>query len=271
VTDPSRPGFARVYAVELLCREAPSLDRVEILEQMREHCGAVAPLDPAEKAEGLNFHFPQHRVTFKDGSLPAQLVVAVSPKRVDERFLTAALGQTWDWEGAETAVDQHGSTVIVSDLLAAGLPYAERLDLFQDALQAVVECVPSLGLLWRPCGRLVDPDRFLRSHQPGDDCDPLFGPINVRMFRDGEEVAMDTLGLAALGLPDLQCRFSGLDPGRVAGLLHGAARYVYRMGDVIENDHTVPGLEPEERWRCRRADAFIPPARAAIEVLPEAR
>jgi hypothetical protein len=268
MTDAPRPGFARVYAVELLCLETPELDRDEILEQMREHCGAVAPVDPTEKTAGLNFHFPQHRVAFKEGSLPAQCVVAVSPRPVEEKFVNAALGQTWDWDEAEQAVARHGSTVIVSDLLAAGLPYAERLDLFQGALRGVVESVPCLALLWRPCGRFVDPARWLRSHRPGDDCDPLFGPINVRMFRDGADVTMDTLGLSALGLPDVQCRFRGLDPSRVAGLLHGAARYVYRMGDVIEDGHTVPALEDGRRWACRRAEALVPPARATIEVEP---
>lgn len=266
--DAPRPGFARIYAVELLVDEPPALDREEILERMRDHCGAVAPLDPAAKVEGLNFHFPQHRVAFKEGSLPAQCVVAVSPRPVEEKFVTAALGQTWDWEDAERAVERHRSTLIVSDLLAAGLPYKERLDLFQGALRGVLESVPCLAILWRPCGRFVDPERFLRSQRPGDDYDPLFGPINVRMFRDGEAAVMDTLGLAALGLPDLQCRFPGLDGGRVAALLHGAARYVYEMGDVIGNDHTVPGLEPGDRWPCRRAEAVVPPARAVVEIEP---
>lgn len=268
MTPDGRPGFARVYAVELLCGEAPVLDRVELLDRLREHCGAVAPLDPTEKGAGLNFHFPQHRVAFKEGSLPAQCVVAVSPRRVEDKFLNAALGQTWDWEGAEGAVSRHRETVLVSDLLAAALPYKERLELFQDALRAVVETVPSLALLWRPCGRFVDPHRFLRSHRPGDDYDPLFGPINVRLFREREETVMDTLGLSALGLPDLQCRFAGLDPGAVAGLLHGAARYVYEMGDVIEDGHTVPGLSEGDRWACRRTPAIVPPARAAIEIEP---
>ena len=264
----SRPGFARVYAVELLCEEAPLLDRDEILGRLRERCGAVAPVDPAEKVEGLNFHFPQHRVPFKEGSLPVQGVVAVSPRPVEEKFVSAALGQTWDWEDARRAVERHRATVLVSDLLASGLPYKERLDLFQGALRGVLEAVPALGLLWRPSGRFVDVGRYLRSHRPGDDYDPLFGPVNVRMFPEEAAFTMDTLGLAALGLPDLQCRFSGMDGGRVAGLLHGAARYVYEMGDVIQDDHTVPGLEPGDRWPCRRAEALVPPARAAIEILP---
>ena len=265
-------GFAAVYAVELLCEAPPRIEAKELLARMRDRIGAAGLVDPDPRTAGLNFHFPQHRVPFKNESVPVQVVVGLLHHPVDDRALSAALEQSWDWSGAREAVAMHRVSVVVSDLLASQLPYKERLDLFQQALLATLEVVPAMGILWRPCGRLVDPTAYRRSHRDGPKKDPLFGPVNVRLFPEDEEgeVVMDTMGLAALGLPDLQCRFKGVDPNAVAGLLHGAARYVYEKGDVLDDGHTVPAPKGG-KWTCWRRPAIAPPARPAIEIVPADR
>lgn len=263
-------GFAQVYAVELLCEAPPRIEAGEILPCVRDRVGAASLVDPNAKSGGLNIHFPQHRVPFKGESVPVQAVVGLLQHPVDDRFLSAALDQTWDWPKAREAVAIHRVSVVVSDLLASGLPYKERLDLFQSTLLGVLEIVPAAALLWRPCGRLVDPTAYRRSHREGKSRDPLFGPLNVRMFpaEENGDVLMDTLGLSALGLPDLQCRFQGVDPNSVAGLLHGAARYVYDKGDVLGDGHTVPAPDGKGKWSCRVGEASAPPARQVVEIVP---
>lgn len=265
MTEPA--GFAKAYAVELLCEAPPKIEPQELLGRLRDRVGAVGFVDPDQKTAGLNFHFPQHRVGFKGDSVPAQCVVGLSPRPVDDKFLTAALDQSWDWKEARAAVAIHHVTVVVSDLLASGLPYPERLDLFQKCLLATLEIVPACAILWRPSGKLVDPTAYRRSHRTGEDA--LFGPLNVRMFTEGDAVTMDTLGLSALGLPDLQAKFLGsqIDPNSVAGLLHGAARYVFGKGDVLKDGDTVPG-PGGGNWECRRTTAIAPPARAVVELVP---
>lgn len=264
-------GFAQVYAVELLCGVPPRLAPAELLVALRDRVGAAGLVDPEAKTAGLNFHFPQHRVPFKGDSVPVQAVVGMIPHRVDDRFSAAALEQTWDWDGAVGAVDRHRCSVVVSDLLAAPLPYQDRLELFQNVLLAALDVIPAIAILWRPCGRLVDPTAYRRSHEVGDDRDPLYGPVNVRMFpsdEEGRETLMDTLGLSALGLPDLQCRFERHDPNAVAALLQSAARYVFEKGPVLEEGHTVPGPGGRGTWLCRPGQASAPPARAVVEIVP---
>lgn len=262
-------GFAQVYAVELLCEAPPRLEAGELLPTIRDRVGAASLVDPSARSGQLNLHFPQHRVPFKGESVPVQAVIGLLQHPVDDRFLSAALDQSWDWPRAREAVAVHRVSVVVSDLLAGTLPYKERLDLFQGVLLGALEIVPAAAILWRPCGRLVDPTAYRRSHRDGTSKDPLFGPINVRMFpsEDGGEVLMDTLGLSALGLPDLQCRFQGVDPNAVAGLLHGAARYVYDKGDVLGEGDTVPSPDGKMKWGCRPGEAAAPPARAVVEIL----
>jgi hypothetical protein len=263
-------GFAQVYAVELLCDAPPPLLAADILPCVRDRVGAAALVDPAATSGGLNFHFPQYRVPFQGDSVPVQAVIGLLPHPVDERFLMAALDQSWDWPDARAAVADHRCSVVVSDLLASGLPYRERLDLFQNVLLGALEVVPATAILWRPCGRLVDPTAYRRSRREGEQSDPLFGALNVRMFPTEEsgEVLMDTLGLSALGLPDLQCRFTNVDPNLVAGLLHGAGRYVFDKGDVLSEGHTVPAPGGKGQWACQPGVASAPPARRVVELLP---
>ena len=105
------------------------------------------------------------------------------------------------------------------------------------------------------------------------DEDPLRVALNVRMFhveeRRSDERVMDTVGLAALELPDVQCHFFALDVARVAELLDETARYLYAEGDVIGDADTVPGLDGES-WRCRRETALVDPPRDVVDLTPPA-
>ncbi len=262
-------GFARVYAVEVLCPEVPLLTKQDVLSKLRETCGAVAALDPTGETEGLSFHFPAHRVAFKDGSLPAQCTLVASAVPLAAEEAEETYRQTWDWPGAREAVARHRARVLVGDLMCAALPYPERLDLFQDALRGVLAAVPATALRWLPSGKFVDPAAWLLSRSEGGERDPLLGPINVRLFGlSADTRIMDTLGLAALGMPDLQCRYRGLDPAEVATGLHNLARHVFAKGDVLYEGASIPGLRKGERWTCRRRAAFAPPARAVVDLDP---
>ena len=77
---------------------------------------------------------------------------------------------------------------------------------------------------------------------------------------------MDTLGLHVFGLPDLQCHFRGREPGEIAGLLYATATYVFDEGDVIADGNTISGLDPNERYVCRREPSLLEPSRPVIDV-----
>ena len=81
---------------------------------------------------------------------------------------------------------------------------------------------------------------------------------------------MDTLGLAALGLPDLQCHFHGLDCNDVARLLHNLGLYVFENGDIIEDGHTIDGPKPGDKWRCQHEMALVKPERMVLDINPGA-
>jgi hypothetical protein len=110
-----------------------------------------------------------------------------------------------------------------------------------------------------------------RYSDPRELANPLHGFLNVRFFRisnsDGD-VLMDTLGLSALGLTDFQIHYRGLEPESVARLLYNLGAYTFEKGDVIEDGHTVDGVDKKSRWTCRHEDSLIDPQRVVLDIDP---
>jgi Domain of unknown function (DUF4261) len=163
-------------------------------------------------------------------------------------------------------------------MMSAGLEYRERLELFQRVLAATLQTASPLAIHWQPTGQCVKPEAFLEAVTREGYRHPLPGAINVRFYRisgyaaqaetKAEDMLADTLGLAALGLPDLQCHFRRLDPNGVVRVLYNAACYLFEKGPVIQDGHTLAGPNPGEKWRCRYENALLGPEREVIDVNP---
>jgi hypothetical protein len=255
-----------VYMVQLLLDGEPQpLPRPEALAAMARRCGPVDGVPDSEREALMGFAFRAHA----SGGVPPMAMVAEAPPPEPDA-LTPALQQTWDWPDAATVARAAPRSWLVSDLMAAALPPEERMALFVNAVAAVCEVAPVCAILWLPAQKLIRPEALWRALDEPEP-DPLFAPVNVRMFnvtgRRAGEMVMDTIGLESLGLPDVQCHFVGLPPGRIAVFLHSVARYLFARGPVIESGHTVAGPDGE-RWRCRWQDALVGPTRDVIDVAP---
>ena len=265
-------GFAQTYGVELLCKKPPEIRKKALLQAIRKYCPAVAPLDGEEQSDLLAFIHPDHPVVFEEGMLPAQSFIGTTdePFEVTES-LSAAIGQSWNFPEVREAVAQCSASVLVTDLMSSPLEYAERLKLFQDVLAGVLEVIPALAIHWQPTRQIVDPQQYRDAHMRGKSEIFYTGALNVRFFNVSEspgDMLMDTLGLAALGLPDLQCHFRGLAPEEVAPVLYNTAYYIFERGDVIEDGHTVEGVTPGERWRCQHEPSLVEPRRIVLDLDP---
>ena len=269
-------AFARTYGVELLCPTAPTLEKAVIIERVRRHLPDAKLLDPnPNTALGAIVH-PRHHVKLGAATIPAQTLIAPSDKPLAPNNFEAALGQTWEFAGARDAVAACSASVLVTDVMTSSLEYRARLDLFQDFLRGVLEAVPCAAIHWQPSGRIVDPAAWLRDYDAGQPSQRFFaGAVNVRLFniQNGAgattgELVMDTLGLAALGLVDLQCHFQGLDPGAVARVLYNTAWYVFCNGDVVADGHTLEGVRRGSKWQCQHEKALVGPERVVLDMNP---
>jgi hypothetical protein len=180
-----------------------------------------------------------------------------------ESELAVALEHTRDWEGARAALPQAGAALRVREPLIS----PERLPPLVARVAALAASTPCLALWWTAADKLVAPAQL------AGEVDPLRVAVNLRHFhveegRSGETV-VDTRGLDALGLPDLQCHFVGLEPSVVAELLWRVARYLYEEGAVIEDGDAVTGPDDGE-WRCRWEESLVDPPRDLLDIAPPA-
>jgi hypothetical protein len=267
--------FARVFNVELLCLEAPALEKRALLNAIRIRCPGAEPLDPTDRNLPAFVH-RDHPIQLLDAQIAAQTLITASERPVSLETYGPALGQSWSFPQARDVVARCRHAVLVTDVMTSSLEYRARLDLFQRALRGVLEVVPCVAVHWPHSQRIVDPQVWLTKFDAGNQAELLgAGALNVRLFNvegpgaAGGEAVMDTLGLGALGLPDLQVHFSKrLDPGDVARVLLNTACYVFEHGDVIEDGHTIGGIEPHSKWRCRHEIALVAPDRAILDLDP---
>ncbi|HZN66340.1 MAG TPA: DUF4261 domain-containing protein [Tepidisphaeraceae bacterium] len=263
-----------IYAAELLCSAPPRLDRASLLAAIRSRLPDTQPLDDNPQSNLLAFVHPKHAVTYKEGALPAQSFVHVSDQPPKAEFFAESIQQSWAFKDAAASASKCRATVFVSDMMASGLDYRDRLALFQNTLLAVLWLVPCDGVHLHASRQIVHPKWI--TDALAQDPPPSFaaGVVNIRMFNisnagPGEKV-MDSLGLSALGLCDVQCHFRNLDPSAVARVLYNTAAYLFERGDVIGDGHTIGGIHPGSKWRCQHEDSLVPPTRVVLDLNPGA-
>ena len=85
----------------------------------------------------------------------------------------------------------------------------DRARLLLESVASLVEAQPPLAIHWCTTGKFEEPGAFLAELAGAD---RVRRAINVRLFELPEgELVMDTLGLCALGMLDMQVHFKGLD------------------------------------------------------------
>ena len=255
---------APALTAELLYAELAEPDLEAILERVRETLPESALVDPGDDPEASPMIVHERFGTVIADGTRVPLFTALTlrePRQVSEA--EHDFGQTWGWPEAKEVVARARTAVMVAEVMGTLHPPADRLAAFRTTLEAAVAVTAPLAIWSQNATKFVPPE-----HANG-----LESFVNVRLFRvedsDGEMV-MDSLGLHAFGLPDVQCHFRDLDPNDVSRLLYDTAAYVLDHGDVIEDGHTVPGLDGEERWRCRHEAALVGPEREVLDVEPSA-
>lgn len=261
-----------IYSVELLFERPPTLEVGGLLPALSKWCPGIEPMGaPREQREVLAFAQTNHPVELKDATIPAQLVLFPAARPTDTVHIQDALQQSWAEREAASIVSRAPHRVLVTDLMARALPYKERADLFLRALAGLVQTLDPTAIHWRVSQQIRRPGPFLAAMESRRENVLFTGPLNVRFFnisdgaREGE-MLMDTMGLAVLGLPDLQVHFHTLDPNEVVPFLYNLASYIFENGDVIESGHTVEGTRDGCKWRCQHEDAMVPPARLVLDV-----
>lgn len=197
-------------------------------------------------------------VELVDGNrVPLLTAVMSRPVEREEYDFT----QTWSWPEAQERASQAVARVTVAQVMGHLHPVANRMKAMETVVGALVAGGQAVATYWPNAQKWVPPDQAAGRG----------GFVNVRLFQvegSDDEMFMDSLGLHALGLPDVEHRFSESDPSDVASALYGVAEYIVENGDVIRDGDTVGGDTSSARWRCTRATSSLDPERVVLVLEP---
>jgi hypothetical protein len=262
------PSTQLLVAVEVRWPTRPEIRAVDLLERVRTLAGTdVELVGSAGPAQG--FVFPRFTSTFSDGSVPMQVWLALPDAAHQQPLPPEAFRQTWDWPDAARVMGEARESLLVTDLMAGGVAPVDRLRLFHAVLRGVVEAYEPAGLYVLSAEHAVEVSTYLET--VAADPAAFASTVNVRLFGvDGETgtALFDTLGLAPLGLPDVQLQFADLDLDAAARWVFNVAYYLFENGDAILDGHTLSGVDPDEAWPCRHQAAMAAPARRVLDADP---
>ncbi|OOM78240.1 DUF4261 domain-containing protein [Clostridium sp. BL-8] len=260
--------FAETYSVELYMKEEPVILENNLLENIKKYCGNVEISSRQEN--NIIFAFMDHVLEYKNMSAPVSIVISKIYDKPDILKLNKSLGQSGDLKNKEE-IEKCSYRIIVTDIMAIGLEYNKRIELFQKALYAIVELIPCEGIHFQLAEQVISRDEYLENNPFSEDYDLLFGILNVRLFNieGGEdEYLMDTLGLSAVGLCDLQCHFKNLDPNKVLDILYSYGYYIFDNSEAADNLKEVDGIYEEEKWKCEHEVSLAEPKRVVMDINP---
>ena len=253
--------------VHLLFETKPEFDPADLLAAVRRNVGKVESGE-GEQGEFMAFFFPDIHLEFKDGNLPAQAQLIIpEEQQVDLGRFQTAREQGAHWPEGYAKVQASRYEYFLSDFMMQNFPPGIRLAVMGGLIRSAIEVLRSDALYFSQSDRLVEPRAFLARHPKEDQ---LFGFVNVRLFRIAEDpqngLMMDTLGLHALGLPDLELYFHQYAANDVAARLMDYAYYQLEEGPVIRDGDEMIGMEDEEIWYGQRFKSSVGPEREVIRI-----
>ena len=251
--------------VELFFDNKIDLRNVPILGSLRKYCG---PVENEGDPEDEN---PSFLVSSRE-NMKINIKITLSPTGFSKENVldyASSFRQSWSWRTAKEFVQACSHIIRISNEYDGNVDYKDRVLVMRNAIRAIVECSVCNAVHFQMTQQFVKPESYLASfNEPVPD--RLFGFINVRFFKihDSDDMLMDTIGLNAMGLEDLQCSFKKYNPKDISNVLYNTAYYIFDNGNVIIDDDTVQGVKRTDKWPCHRARSLVVPKRTVIDIAP---
>lgn len=262
---PGRPEPAQHYRFHFLFSAPPNV--------------AAATIEPPLAAE-----FEKTEIAGTAGALEVTVTWGGRPERftisageLDREAVRHAIEQSWQWRDAERAATGAPHVLEIVHHLDSPLAHESRIALMRRFVAVLLRHLTPQAVHLAETMQIADPS-LLHEAFTEDPYDPLFGFMNIRFYKveghdegrtaEYDETIMDTLGLHALGLTDLQVHFKHLDPSMVAKMLDDTAHYLLEKGAVIENGHSLRGFTDDQKFLCTLDGSILDPWRAVVDVDP---
>jgi len=269
-------GFVAAYPIELLARNPIVVDQPAFVRALTGRLGrvdATGQIPQPGTSQVAIFHLKDFPVQLKDATIWAQLVLLMAGQKAQRtNTITQALQQSWAFPAAAQVYEECSHMLLLTEMMATPLPHQVRRKIIANGLLALLEATQVDLIHWMPTQQMLSPADIVESYSDPQQLAKLqYGFLNVRFFNisnSNGDMLMDTLGLNALGLTDFQLHYRGLEPDSVARLLYNLGAYAFEKGDVIEDGHTVDGVDKKSLWKCRREKSLLDPQREVLDIDP---
>ena len=268
------PDYHHLLWMQLLFEEQPQRPAPEAIQAaLAERFGEV---DIVSSADLCSFAVRRFPVQYSNADVPAQVLMAMVKPFEADSISDLERSQLWDLPEKEEFLARFRYGLMLSDFMASGLSYKERCSLLTGWLETALDLFPDCIGVWVPsAGKLLNRKRLLENPLQGEDRFLWYG-VNARFFdiQNSDNMIMDTLGLYAIGLPDVQLHFHTVDPNPLANYLYNVAQYLYDNNCPIKPGETIDGVGPdgsisrELRWTCAYEHSLLQPARDVLDICP---
>lgn len=257
------------YPIYFLFEEKGPLPNAEILaEHLRP---ALGDIDVISNGAVKTFALLNHKVAYEDNHLaPCQLMLSDYLPFNESDIGALERTQLWNLPNADDLLAKCKYKILANDFMALGLAYMQRANILIGYVDILLSLLPQCkAIYFAKSGNLVPPHRLQNPSFKGP-ARFLQGGINVRFFnvQNSNDKLVDSLGLYALGQPDIQIHFKDADPNIMINYVYNLALYQFENNFPIQSGHTVDAARElgNELWKCQYEEALIQPARVVLDV-----
>lgn len=260
------------FHMYLLFKENPKLAISNaILKAMKEQFGEVNMVSDTQEMKTIAIH--KYTSEFADASLPSQVLMAKIETFDVHNISTFESSHFYDTPNYQEVYKDCSYAILISDFMSSVLPYHERCELIAAYVKVCLSLYQDAVALWVPSsGKFLTYehicDRLASSTTPFLE----FG-VNIRMFniQDSNDRVVDTLGLYAIGLPDVQYHFHNFDMNKIVNHAYNMTNYIFEYDAPMRDGETMDGMDAEGwndeiRWKVQYESSLIQPSRFVYDI-----
>ena len=260
--------FSHVYFYKLLFEDKPVLPNIELVKQkIRKFYDNI---DVVSEDKGIySIAINDLKVKYEDDKeIPAQILM---PSALEFDYTSISdyyYSQMWDIKEPKELIKNCNYEIMLSDFLAAGLDYKDRTSLLNNWLYSALKLFDNcIAVYNEQSGKLLLPEQILNNNYPKD-FRFLFSGLNIRLFNieNSNDVIVDTLGMYAIGLPDIQYHFHDLNVNDVISHALNIAAYIFDKGDIIKSGDTIQSIFENVQWKCQYENSLLKPHREILDI-----
>ncbi len=261
-----------VFVIHLLMQDkCPVPEKQDVISIMEKHLGDIECYSYSE--ESIGFDVKKYPLDFDGKTAYPMLMLTNCFLNEKLSFDELTSSQMWDCPESNEIIARCHYDVVAVDMLSAYMDYKDRADMLMDFTEALMELYPTCeAVYFDRSGKMFTRRAILEHSIPRKDRFIYFA-VNVRFFNiEGSgDMLIDSLGMSAVDLPDVQYHFHDLDPDSVVNHAYTVLSYIYENNCPIESGETIDGLQNgkisrDVQWVCQFEEALVQPARTVMDI-----